>query len=45
MHELKVNQLEAKIRGLEEENKQKDGLIAELRENIRLLEKEIRTTD
>ena len=38
IHDLKVKQLESKIRGLEEENQEKDNLIAELRETIKLKE-------
>ena len=41
MRELKVRQLESRIKGLEEENAEKDSLIAELRETIRLKEQEI----
>ena len=45
LFELKVKQLETTINALQEENKQKDGLIAELKNNIGLLEQEIKTTD
>jgi uncharacterized coiled-coil protein SlyX len=36
-----VKQLESKIRGLEEENTEKDNLIDELRQTIALKEREI----
>jgi predicted nucleic acid-binding Zn-ribbon protein len=40
-----VRQLESKISGLEDENKQCFSQISELRENIQLLEKEIKLND
>lgn len=44
MQDLKVRQLETTIDGLEEEGRQKDGLIAELKNNIDLLRKEVKET-
>lgn len=40
-----MRQLETKISGLEDENKQCFSQISELRENIQLLEKEIKLND
>ncbi len=45
IHDLKVKQLESKIKGLEEENAEKDSLIAELRETIRLKDDEIKASN
>ena len=45
MSELKSRQFEAKIKGLEEENAQKDSLIEELRQTIILKEKEIKASN
>ena len=45
INELKSSQLQAKIRGLEEENQEKDNLIVELRETIALKEKEIKASN
>lgn len=45
IHDLKVKQLESKVKGLEEENQEKDNLITELRETIRLKEQEIRASN
>ena len=45
INDLKVKQLESKIKGLEEENAEKDSLIAELRETIRLKELEIQRSN
>ena len=42
---MKVKQLETKIKGLEEENTEKDNLIIELRETIKIKEKEIKASD
>lgn len=45
INELKTKQLEAKIKGLEEENSEKEGLIEELRQTITLKEKEIKASN
>ena len=45
INELKTSQLLTKIKGLQEENQEKDSLIAELRETIALKEKEIKASN
>lgn len=45
VQELKNKQFETTIRGLEEEGKQKDSLIKELKDNIDLLGKELKNTE
>lgn len=45
INDLKSKQLLSKIKGLEEENQEKDNLITELRETIFLKEKEIKVSN
>lgn len=45
INDLKVKQLETKIKGLTEENAEKDGLIEELRQTISIKENEIRQSN
>lgn len=45
IHDLKIKQLDSKIKGLEEENAEKDSLIEELRQTIRLKEQEIQASN